>query len=65
MRLTINGQKRQVAATTLASVLAELKYEGGHIATAVNGEHVPAPMRDRRALAENDRIEILSPMQGG
>ncbi len=65
MRLRINGEVRDISATTLASLLEELDLQGGHIATAVNGEHVPSPNRQTCALNENDRIEILSPMQGG
>jgi sulfur carrier protein len=65
MRLRINGEERDISATTLARLLAELDLEGGHIATAVNGEHIPSLMRETCDLKENDRVEILSPMQGG
>lgn len=65
MRLTINGERHVVAAATLAALLAEFDYEGGWLATALNGEVVPAGERDRSVLAEGDRIEILSPMKGG
>ena len=37
----------------------------GWLATALNGEVVPAKERDRCRLTEDDRIEILSPMKGG
>jgi thiamine biosynthesis protein ThiS len=65
MRLRINGEDRDVSAPTLDALLDELDYAGGHLATAVNGEHVPSAIRDGFRLNENDRIEILSPMQGG
>lgn len=65
MKLTINGEAREVAAATLATLLAELDYEGSWLATALNGEVVPARERDGCPLAEGDRIEILSPMKGG
>ncbi|RUX52599.1 MULTISPECIES: sulfur carrier protein ThiS [unclassified Mesorhizobium] len=65
MKLIINNQNRDVAAETLAALMTELDYEGGWLATALNGEVVPAKERDRCRLTEGDRIEILSPMQGG
>ncbi|WP_244906030.1 sulfur carrier protein ThiS [Tistlia consotensis] len=46
-------------------MLAELKFLGNCYATAVNSEVVPRARRQEAALAEGDRIEILSPMQGG
>jgi sulfur carrier protein len=65
MKLTINGEQHEVTAATLATLLAELDYEGGWLATALNGEVVPARERDSCALADGDRIEILAPMKGG
>lgn len=65
MKLTINGENHEVAAATLAVLLAELDYEGGWLATALNGELVPARDRDGCALADGDRVEILAPMKGG
>ena len=65
MKLIVNGERHEVAAVTLAALLAELDYQGGWLATALNGEVVPARDRDGCPLAEGDRIEILSPMQGG
>ncbi|MEJ6785186.1 sulfur carrier protein ThiS [Aminobacter sp. Piv2-1] len=65
MKLTVNGESHEVAAPTLGALLAELDYEGSWLATALNGEVVPARERDDCALAEGDRVEILSPMKGG
>lgn len=65
MKLIVNGESHDVAAATLAALLAEFDYEGGWLATALNGEVVPASERSRCVLAEGDRIEILSPMKGG
>lgn len=65
MKLTVNGESHEVAAGTLAGLLAELDYEGGWLATALNGEVVPARERDGCALSDGDRVEILSPMKGG
>ncbi|TGQ05002.1 MULTISPECIES: sulfur carrier protein ThiS [unclassified Mesorhizobium] len=65
MKLIVNSKSHDVAAETLAALLTELDFEGGWLATALNGEVVPAKERDRCRLTEGDRIEILSPMQGG
>ncbi|AYG64015.1 sulfur carrier protein ThiS [Rhizobium jaguaris] len=65
MRLIINGEPETIAATTLSQLLAALAYEGEWLATAVNGELVHREDRDDHLLNDNDRIEILTPMQGG
>lgn len=65
MKLTINGESRDVMSSTLAALLTELDYQGNWLATALNGEVVPAARRAASTLAEGDRIEILSPMKGG
>jgi sulfur carrier protein len=65
MRLIVNGEDHELEATTLIDVMALLEYEGGWLATAVNGELVHREERADCWLAEGDRIEILAPMQGG
>lgn len=64
MKITVNGTTHQLAAPTLAEALVELGYGGARVATALNGDFVPAAARGR-ALNEGDRIEILAPRQGG
>jgi sulfur carrier protein len=63
--LIINGETRQIDAGTLAELLRRLDLEAAWLATAVNGEVVRRDARGGFALSEGDRIEILSPMQGG
>ncbi|AYG68669.1 MULTISPECIES: sulfur carrier protein ThiS [unclassified Rhizobium] len=65
MRLIINGEAQIVDATTLSQLLAALEYEGEWLATAVNGELIHREERDDHTLTDDDRIEILTPMQGG
>jgi sulfur carrier protein len=65
MKLIVNGEARLVSAATLAALLKELDFEGNWLATALNGEVVPARERSRCELSDGDRIEILSPMKGG
>ncbi|MEI8697005.1 MAG: sulfur carrier protein ThiS [Mesorhizobium sp.] len=65
MKLMVNGEAHEVAATTLAELLAALDYGGDWLATAVNSDLVHKANRAEFRLSDGDRIEILSPMQGG
>ena len=65
MRLTVNGEQKDVAATRIDALLGELEFEGSHFAIAVNYDVVPKARWSETALAEGDTIEILTPRQGG
>ena len=65
MRLLVNGEPREVEATTLASALEALDYSEATIATALNGEFVPERARSATQVRDGDRIEVLAPRQGG
>ncbi|MFI0846515.1 sulfur carrier protein ThiS [Mesorhizobium sp. IMUNJ 23232] len=65
MKLIVNGEAHEVAAATLAELVAALDYEGDWLATAVNSDLVHKAHRAEFRLNDGDRIEILSPMQGG
>ena len=65
MRLIVNGAEQEVAAETLAAALEALDYAGAVVATALNGEFVPARARAETRLCDGDRVEILAPRQGG
>ena len=64
MQIDLNGHTQTITASTLATALAELGLNGP-IATALNGQFVAAHARATTALQNGDRIEALSPMQGG
>lgn len=65
LTVTVNGEGRRLRATTLAEALHELGFEGRWLGTALNGDLVPRADRAAHPVREGDRIEILSPMQGG
>lgn len=65
MKIMVNGTPHDVAAQTLDKALTELGFTDPRFATAVNESFVPANLREARMLEAGDRIEILSPMQGG
>ncbi len=65
MRILVNGAWRDTGAADLAGALRELGYADAVVATALNGEFVPASSRPAARLTEGDRLEVLAPMQGG
>jgi sulfur carrier protein len=65
MKLVVNGVEQEVIAATLAAALAALDYGEAKVATALNGEFVPARAREATPVRDGDRIEILAPRQGG
>jgi len=65
MKIIINGRSAEVAATALDRVLIELGYGEARVATAVNGAFVAREMRTKCTLNEGDRLEVVTPRQGG
>lgn len=65
LNVVINGEPRITGAHSLAELVAEAGFAGSRVATAVNGDFVPERARADRQLAEGDRVEIVSPRQGG
>ena len=62
----VNGEPRALpAGTTVEALLAELALGTGRCAVEVNQQIVPKSMHAERALAEGDRIEIVSFVGGG
>lgn len=65
MKISINGEAREISTDNLHSALEELGYGDAMVATAVNGAFVGQPERAHTTLKANDKVEILAPMQGG
>ena len=65
MVLIVNGERMETKATRVDALLAELDYEGTHLAVAVNYDVVPLARWAETALNDNDSVEILTPRQGG
>lgn len=66
MRVTVNGERRELAeGTTLAAVVALLTAAPSGIAAAVNETVVPRGRWSGTALADGDRVEVLTAVQGG
>jgi sulfur carrier protein len=65
VRIVVNGVLQEVEAKNLAGALHALDYGQAKVATALNGEFVPARARETTPVKDGDRIEILAPRQGG
>lgn len=65
MKLQLNGTQIDTSARRLSDLLVDQGFGDAKVATAVNGEFVPAPARDACLLSQGDLIEVLAPMQGG
>ena len=65
MRVTVNGEQREINAASVDALLRELDYEGTHFAIAVNYDVVPRGAWAATHLKTGDEIEIITPRQGG
>ncbi|MER6718704.1 sulfur carrier protein ThiS [Streptomyces halstedii] len=64
--VSVNGERRSVAAgTTLDALVAGLTSAHSGVAAAVNEAVVPRGRWAATALAEGDRVEVLTAVQGG
>jgi len=65
MRVIVNGEHREIAASHVDALLSELDYEGTHFAIALNFDVVPRSRWAETPLKNGDEIEIITPRQGG
>ncbi len=65
MRVVLNGEAVETDAATLEALLEARGFGGKTVATAVNGDFVPAGLRGATQVQDGDRVEVLAPMQGG
>jgi sulfur carrier protein len=65
MRVTVNGEQREIAAEHVDALLSELEYEGTHFAIALNYDVLPRSAWAQTQLKNGDEIEIITPRQGG
>jgi sulfur carrier protein len=65
MRVTVNGERREIASHSVEALLSELEYEGTHFAIALNYDVLPRSRWSQTQLQAGDEIEIITPRQGG
>jgi sulfur carrier protein len=66
--MMVNGEPRELpAGTTVGALVVELGLPAGGrgVAVAVDGEIVPRTEWDDHELDADDRVEVLTAMQGG
>jgi sulfur carrier protein len=65
MRVTVNGEQREINSNSVDALLGELEYEGTHFAIALNYDVLPRGKWAETPLKSGDEIEIITPRQGG
>ncbi len=65
LRLTINGDLREIAASTVARLVSELGLDPRKVAVERNLEIVPKSQFEATGLRDGDRIEIVHFIGGG
>ena len=65
MRIEVNGEARDTAATTILGLVRELSLDPKKVAVERNLEIVPRSAYGQTALADGDRIEIVHFIGGG
>ena len=65
MRVTVNGEQREISASHVDALLGELEYEGTHFAIALNFDVLPKSRWAETPIKNGDEIEIITPRQGG
>ena len=65
MRLVINAEERNLAASTLDALIEELGMKGDRVAVELNREIVPRSSWSATNLKDGDRLEIVHFVGGG
>ncbi|BET50680.1 MULTISPECIES: sulfur carrier protein ThiS [Streptomyces] len=66
MNISVNGEPREVApGTALDALVGTLTRAPSGVAAALNETVVPRARWSATALAEGDRVEVLTAVQGG
>jgi sulfur carrier protein len=65
MRVTVNGEQREISSASVDALLGELEYEGTHFAIALNFDVLPRSRWAQTPINNGDEIEIITPRQGG
>jgi len=64
--VVVNGEKQSIAnGVTVADLVASLTASPAGCAVAVNDVVIPRPTWSDRVLERDDRVEVLTAVQGG
>ena len=65
MKITLNGEVRDLDGPSVTDVLEQIGLGTARVATALNGNFLPASARGGTTLNDGDALEVVAPMQGG
>ena len=66
MKLTINGEKREILKSqTLEELVRELNIQAPNFAMALNQQVIPKSKYKTTPIQENDEVEIVHAVGGG
>ena len=65
MRITINGQVKEIDSSNIAHLVSQFCANRTHIITEINGRIVPAAERANTSLKDGDTVELVSFVGGG
>ena len=65
MKITLNGEIRDLTGPSVQDLLTEIGLGAARVATALNGNFLPAATRATATLKDGDALEVVAPMQGG
>jgi len=65
MEIVLNGEPRDVAASTVLELLQAQALGERRVAVEINGEIVPRSRHAEQRLAAGDRVEIVHALGGG
>ena len=65
MNIYINGEAKQVQATTLAELVNELELQGKRIAVELNEQLIAKSRHAETMLTDDAKIEIIQAVGGG
>ncbi len=65
IEILLNGKVLATRAGSLEELVIRHSVSGAKVATAVNGHFVPEARRAGMTLQHGDKVEIVTPRQGG
>ncbi|WP_312138096.1 sulfur carrier protein ThiS [Brevundimonas sp. BH3] len=65
MRIEVNGQGRETAATTILALIEELSLDPRKVAVELNLEIVPRSLHATTPVSDGDKIELVQFVGGG
>jgi len=65
VRIEVNGQGRETAATTILALIEELSLDPRKVAVELNLEIVPRSLHATTPVSDGDKIELVQFVGGG